>query len=800
MRLIARIVFRLVAVTAAAGLLGAAAVGVFVWSLLPDLPSIETIRDIRLKVPLRIHTADGALIGEFGDERRIPVQIDNVPPLLVNAILAAEDDAFYRHPGVDIAGVARAAIANLRSGEHGQGASTITMQVARNYFLTREKTYKRKIKETLLAFRLEQALTKDEILELYINKIFLGHRAYGFGAAARVYYAKTVDELTLAQIAMLAGLPKAPSRDNPLTNPDNARVRRDYVLSRLYDLGHIDAATFEESRSAPLTASRHVAEVDVEAPYVTEMARRYMVERYGEQAYERGYRVYTTIQAEYQRAADAALRRGLIAYDRRHGYRGPVQHVTLSKDADREWLASVVGDVPPSNDLLPAVVIAVGDGHFKAYTRAGQVVQVDASGFAWARRHLSARKLGPQPDAAGDVVAPGDVIYVQPIAENGWRLAQIPEAAGALVSLRPADGAILALTGGFDYYLTKFNRATQAKRQPGSNLKPFIYSAALEKGFTPATLVSGAPIVVEDTSTEAIWRPENYSKRFFGPTRLRHALSLSLNLVSVRLLRAIGVEHAINHLERFGFYREQLPQGLSLALGAASLTPLEIVSGYAVFANGGYRVEPYLVATVEDRDGAVVERTVPATVCGSCPNEVDEASSTRHAERVISAENVFLMNSLMQQVISSGTGRRALQLARKDLAGKTGTTNNYHDAWFSGFNGDVVTTVWVGFDQPSDLGRGEAGSRAALPIWIDFMKVALQGRPEKTLAPPDSIVSTFVHSATGEAVSASHPDAYEEYFVAGTEPLPTATAAAYSPATEAVGRTEPPRDVTEGLF
>ncbi len=806
MRRLARILLRLTVAAAAAVATAAVAVGVLVWSLLPELPSIESISDIRLKVPLRIYTADNALLGEFGDERRIPISIDVVPRGLIDAILAAEDDAFYRHPGVDFAGVARAALANVLSGEPGQGASTITMQVARNYFLTREKTYTRKIKETLLAFRLEQTLTKDKILELYINKIFLGHRAYGFAAAARVYYGKTLDELDLAQIAMLAGLPKAPSRDNPLSNPDNAKKRRNYVLARMRALELIDTESFQSARSAPISASLHLAQVDVDAPYVTEMARQYMFEKYGEKAYEGGYRVHTTVHTALQEAANSALRSGILDYDRRHGYRGPLRRVVIEGDAGQDWFDAILSQVSISGDLIPAVIIAVEEKAATAYTREREIVEIPWEGLAWARQHISARRLGPKPQTAGDVVGPGDVIYVHRTQPGEWRLAQLPALEGAIVSIRPTDGAIMALQGGFDFYLSKFNRATQAKRQPGSNLKPFIYSAALEKGFTPASLVSGAPIVVADTAADEIWRPENYSRKFFGPTRLRKALSLSLNLVSVRLLRAIGTDFAIEHLGRFGFDRERLPEGLSLALGTASLTPLEVVAGYAIFANGGYRVAPYLIASVEDADGRIVEHARPATVCSHCltPLPAENADAPRHngAERVISTENAFLMNSLMRQVVLSGTARRALELNRNDLAGKTGTTNNFNDAWFSGFNADVATTVWVGFDKPSDLGRGEAGSKAALPIWIDYMAVALDGIPERPLLPPDSIVSTYVHADSGQAASPSDPSAFEEYFVAGTEPTATlGGAAALDRGGQAAVRTAAPSgSVTEGLF
>ncbi len=752
------------------------AIAVFTLTLLPGLPSVESLRDVHLKVPLRIFSADGGLIAEFGDERREPISIDSTPRALIDAILAAEDDAFYRHPGVDLAGVVRAALANLKSRGHEQGASTITMQVARNYFLSPEKTYVRKIKEALLAFRLERALTKDQILSLYLNKIFLGNRAYGFAAASRVYYGKSLDELNLAQIAMLAGLPKAPSRDNPLANPENALQRRDYVLRRMHQLGHITDEQFQQASSVDVSASKHIIAVDVSAPYVAEMVRSHMVEKYGEEAYWRGYKVYTTVIGRLQREADRALRKGLMRYDRRHGYRGPLRRLKLTASTPVEAMDRALADAPLSGDVIPAAVIATEKRSAKLYTRDRRVIDLEWDGMSWARRYINQDTVGSEPDRASDVLALGDVVHVQQDADAKWRLAQIPKISGALVSLRPLDGAILALSGGFDFYLSKFNRAIQAERQPGSNIKPFIYSAALEYGFTPATLVSGAPIVIPDSSNSTVWRPENYSGRFFGPTRLRKALSLSLNLVSVRILRAIGAEQAIDHLTGFGFERSRLPTGLSLALGAGSVTPLEMVRAYAVFANGGFLVEPYVIAWVEDQDGNVVEQANPAVFCRACGGNVrpgetaEDVPTMRTAERVLRADNQFLITSMMQDVIRVGTGKRALSLGRSDIAGKTGTTNDFRDAWFSGFNPDVVTTVWTGFDDAVTLGRSEAGSRAALPIWIDFMKVALETSPERPMPRPDNIVTRFVSSDTGKATVESDPQAYEEFFVVGTEP------------------------------
>ncbi len=724
-------------------------------------------------------------MAEFGEERREPVTIAEVPKPLIHAVLASEDDSFYTHPGVDIKGVIRAAIANLRSGGHEQGASTITMQVARNYFLSPEKTYTRKLKEALLAFRLEQALSKDQILELYLNKIFLGHRAYGFAAAARVYYGVPLDELTVPQMAMLAGLPKAPSRDNPLTSPQRAQERRNYVLRRMLDLGFLQREEYEIAITAPLTASRHVTPVELHAPYVAEMIRAHMVERYGEEAYWRGFKVFTTIRADYQRTADSALRKGLMNYDRRHGFRGPVARYKLSGDASVDDLDGALQKIPRVGPLMPALIIATQAKAATIYTRDEGVKEISWDAMRWARRFKTAESRGPDPKNVQDIFAPGDIVYVLP-SEEGWQLAQVPDIAGALVSLRPQDGAVLALTGGFDFYQSKFNRVIQAERQPGSNIKPFIYSAALEHGFTAATLVSGGPIVVADKTQETVWRPENYSGKFFGPTRLRKALSLSLNLVSVRVLRAMGTGPARAHLEKFGFDRESLPNGLSLALGSLTVTPMQVVSAYSVFANGGYKITPYVIDWVEDSRGRIVEQAHPHVVCGACSPvrrsgttamDVSLRQQTEYApaKRVLHPATHFLITNMMQDVIRTGTGRKALQLGRKDLAGKTGTTNDFRDAWFSGFNRDVVTTVWTGFDNSATLGRGEAGSKVALPIWIDYMRIALAGRPEHQVQKPDNVVSALVHLDTGQAVPINHPSGYAEFFKVGTEPKTTAT-------------------------
>ena len=761
-------------------LLGAAGMTLWAISLLPELPRIESIDDLTLKVPLRVYSADGLLLAEYGDERRIPLAVDEAPEPLVNAILAAEDDRFYTHTGVDFVGIVRAMFVNIKAGSIEQGASTITMQVARNYFLTRERTYIRKAKEALLAFQLERLLTKDQILELYINKIFLGHRSYGFAAAARTYYGKPLADLTLAQYAMLAALPKAPSQINPLTNPEAARNRRDYVLGRMFELGHVTQQQHDMAVASDLSAENHIVEVELDAPYVAELVRREIFGKFGQGAYEDGYQVYTTVWSKDQNAATKSLRNGLYAYDMRHGFRGPVRNVDLTALETDMAKEQVLSEVVSSKELIPALVLQVSDNEAQAFaTRVGNI-SIPWESMQWARPYYNARAMGKVPNRPADVVKPGDIVYVRP-ADEGWMLSQIPSVEGALVAISPVDGAIIAVQGGFDYYLGKFNRATQARRQLGSNVKPFVYSAALESGYVASSLVSGAPVVVEDESSELVWRPENYSGRFFGPTPLRKALNLSLNLVSVRLVRSMGAEYTKAYLARFGFEGESLPNGLSLALGAAEVTPLSVVRGYAVFANGGHVVEPYVIDVIKDRHGKVIERGRRTRVCHSCLSvssgdlaaaaEAVNQESSKFAKRVISSGNAYIMNSMLRSVVQSGTAKKAKSLERSDLAGKTGTTNNFEDAWFSGFNDQIAATAWVGFDQPDDLGRHEAGSRAALPIWIEFMQTALDGVPESPLIAPDNVVTVAVHTETGEAVATDNPDSYFEVFISGTQPV-----------------------------
>lgn len=748
--------------------------------ILPGLPDIETIKSLQLKVPLRIYSDDGLLIGEFGDERRVPIEIEDAPPTLIVAVLAAEDDRYYRHVGIDYRGILRAMYANIVSGSRSQGASTITMQVARNFYLSTERTYLRKAREALLALRLEQHLTKDEILELYLNKIFLGHRAYGFGAAANVYYGKHLDKLGVPQYAMLAALPKAPSTINPINNPDTAKSRRDYILGRMHELGYINSEELASYIDTPLSAELHISEVELKAPYVAEQIRREMFERFGQAAYEEGYSVYSTIDSKYQQSAIRSLREGLIRYDLRHGYRGAVRNWDLAQLDTDQKIHDALKHVERSQEIVPVLVTEVLEDRITAVTKSGERIEIPWENMKWARRYRSARALGPEPTAPDEVAKAGDIVYARPNEESGWMLSQIPNVEGALISINPNNGAVLAMVGGFDFYRDKFNRATQGKRLLGSNIKPFVYSAALDNGFTSASLVSGAPIVVEDESSEIVWRPQNYSGEFTGDTRLRAALGRSLNLVSVRLIRGIGTDITIDHISKFGFDRDSLPEGLSLALGSAEATPLRVASSYAVFANGGYAVEPHFINLAKNQAEQVVFRGKTAQVCNSClePHqqpESDESAAVQpaveQAQRVISSANAYIITDLMKSVIQHGTGRRARSLNRPDLAGKTGTTNDFEDAWFSGFSTDIVTTVWVGFDKPADLGRREHGSGLALPIWIDFMKTALQGQPEAPLLPPDNVVTASVDAETGEAVPEDAPNAIKEVFIAGTQPV-----------------------------
>ena len=797
----------------------------------PQLPTITGVEDLTLQVPLRVYSRAGALIAEYGVQRRHPVAYEDLPKPLIQAVVAAEDDRFFKHPGVDWQGLLRAAISLVVTGDKVQGGSTITMQAARNFFLTPDKTYERKIKEILLALRMERRLTKEQILELYLNKIYLGQRAYGVEAAAQVYYGVPVQELTLAQMAMLAGLPKAPSALNPLANPERAEIRRNYVLGRMREQGYITEAAYRESLATPLTAKRHDAVLAFSAPYVGEMARQFAVERYGEQAYTVGLKVYTTVDAARQRAAQNALIETLLAYDRRHGYRGPAGRI---EPAGAEWAEGKLGqalvesleaglaDYPAPADLHPAVVLAVGKQSARVYVAAAGVGEIPWEGMSWAQRYIDENRRGPAPDVTADVLRAGDVVYVSRRHDKDWTLSQIPQAQAALVALDPFDGAVISLVGGFDFGLSAFNRAVQAQRQPGSSFKPFFYAAALSEGFTPASMINDAPVVFDDPALESTWRPENYTGRFYGPTRLREALVHSRNLVSIRLMRAIGVDKAVDYAGRFGFDRSSMPRDLSLSLGSLTVSPMSLAQAYAVFANGGYLVEPYLVDRVEDDAGRLLYEASPLLACEGClalesaASELQGVEGEAHgdnglaenafvqiessegmgvtrapwregldvslggpefvprlplyAPRVVDPDVVYLMHSMLQDVVRRGTGTIARQLDRADLAAKTGTTNDLHDAWFSGFTPALVATAWVGFDQAKPLGRGEAGASTAGPLWVSYMDEALKEVEEQPLRQPPGLVMARISPETGERVTGATEDAIFEVFRQGHLP------------------------------
>lgn len=728
-----------------------------------SLPNVTKLKHVRYQEPLRIFTSDHKLIAEFGNIRRIPITIEQVPPLFIDATLATEDKRFYSHPGVDFFGLARAAVVLAITGKKQQGGSTITMQVARNFFLTRRKTYTRKIREILLALKIDHEFSKDRILELYFNKNFYGQRAYGIGAAAKIYYGETLDQLTLAQMAMIAGLPKAPTALNPISHPAAAKDRRDHVLERMYTMHFITKEQYQAAINEPITASYHDFKVAIEAPYVAEMVRQTMVNQYGDTSYDKGYIVYTTINSALQQAANRAIMEGLLSYDRRHGYRGAEKNFGATPGDTSGWLKQLK-TIPTVNHLEPAIILQVSQQSATALMKDGSIITLPWSSISWARSQVitpdDKEILGPPPSTASDIFKQGDLIRV---AQEGnvWILSQVPSAEAALVSLDPHDGAILALTGGFNYFRSNYNRITQATLQPGSSFKPFIYSAALDKGYTLATLINDAPIAIPDSGENSWWRPENDTKKFYGPTSLRWALVKSRNLVSIRLLQMIGIPYAIQYAERFGFTADQMPATLSLALGTASVTPLQMATGYAVFANGGYKVDPYLIQSIYNgENNKPIFEAAPKTAGDPTDNGVSD--NTKIAPRIISPQNAYLMTSAMQDVITQGTGRPALVLRRSDLAGKTGTTNKQMDGWFSGYNSNMVTTTWIGFDQQQSL--QEYAVRAALPIWIDYMRDALMGQPEATMPEPSGIVSVRVDRNTGLLASRDDKNAVFEKF------------------------------------
>lgn len=714
----------------------------------PNLPSLEVLTDYRPKIPLRIYTSDGALIGEFGEERRALVKIESVPKRMRQAILAAEDDRFYSHGGVDYMGVLRAALANLTAGGAREGASTITMQVARNFFLSGEKTLTRKFSEVLLALKIEHYLSKDQILELYINQIYLGQRAYGFASAAQTYFRRPLEQLSIAEVAMLAGLPKAPSRYNPVVNPKRAKIRQQYVLRRMHELKYITDAEFEAALKQPLAVKHDIRNAEVKADYAAEMVRQAMHERYQDTIYSSGLKVYTTLRKVDQEAANQALRQGLLDYDRRHGYRGPEGFAELPPSAANleELLEDALAELDEHNDLIPAVVLEASPLQVKCYYKGGGTIAINGDGLKFVQKSLSEKA------SAKNRLRRGALIRIQKDEKAGWQILQLPQAEAALVSVTPQDGAIRALVGGFDFSRSKFNHAVQAWRQPGSSFKPFIYSAALEKGFTAATVINDAPIVVDSAETGGqVWEPKNYEGDFDGPIRLRSALVKSRNLVSIRILQTIGPQYAQDYVTRFGFSPAQHPPYLTMALGAGSATPMQMAAAYSVFANGGYRAQPYLIDRVIDARGSVLARATPMR-------------AGENAERAIDARNAFVMTSIMRDVVRFGTATRAMQLKRQDLAGKTGTTNDQLDAWFAGFNPKLVAVAWIGFDQPRSLGGSETGAQAALPMWMNYMGKALKGVPEEELVVPDGVQSVKINPQSGRRAADGEEGIYEYFY------------------------------------
>ena len=779
--------------------------------LRPGLPPVHQLLDIKLQTPLRVYSKDNRLIAEFGEKRRAPITIEQIPTIQLQAFMAAEDSRFYEHFGVDIKGLARAAIELVSTGEIQSGGSTITMQVAKNYFLSRDRTFIRKFNEILLALQIERELDKNRILELYLNKIYLGNRAYGIAAAAQVYYNKPVSELSLAQMAMLAGLPKAPSAFNPLANPDRAMIRRNWILGRMRDLGYITPDAHELAVSAPITASYNSTETEVDADYVAEMARSEMVRRFGEDAYTDGYTVTLTVDGKKQQVATEALRDGLEAYDRRHGFRGPIGQIDQETLAESEP-SDLILNYPRVESLLPAIVTEVDDESGKVAVHARRIgpATMAFETMTWARRYKTENLTGPEPEKPSDVVAPGDVIYVraqnpesaspepeangnespneqsEQLAEASVALAQIPRVEGALISLKAKTGAIEALSGGYSFGQSKYNRAIQARRQPGSTFKPFLYLSALESGMTPATIYNDAPIVFDDSELETAWRPQNSSGQFYGPTRLREALYRSRNLVSIRLLRDLGIQNTLDYLAQLEIPVENMPDDLSLSLGSGQLTPMELARGMAVIANGGYDVEPYLIETITDFSGETIYQAPKTVLCdkdcdddtaqepsgkqegspntGANVSETSEDSpEVRVMPRLADERSVFILHSMMQDVIRRGTGRRALALGRDDIAGKTGTTNEQKDTWFAGFNHEVTTTTWVGFDQPAPLGRREFGASTALPIWLDYMEVALEGAPSSFMPRPNGIVNIRINPETGQRARPGEDGIFEVF-------------------------------------
>ncbi len=750
--------------------------------LSPKLPSVESLRQVKLQTPLRVYSSDGKLIGEFGEQRRTPLAYSQIPPLYIKALLSAEDAEFFEHHGVSFRGLLRAGSQLLKSGQIQSGGSTLTMQLARDFFLTRKQIFSRKFNEILLSIEIERKFTKEEILELFNNKMFFGNRAYGLQAAAQIYYGKDIHDLNVAQYAMIVGVLKAPSAYNPLANPKRAMIRRNWILGRMYELKHIDQATYEASVNEPNTASYHGTTLDVQAPYIAEMARQEALDRFGEAAYSDGYKVYTSVDSAMQATAQAAILKGLIGYDQRHGFRGPEQRFKPSKEADLSDWQDKLQSIPILGGMEPAAVVEVQDKSIKVILANGDFVDLSwDQGLANIRPYITEDSRGAAYKSATEFINIGDVLRLSKDNDDQWRLSQVPAVQATLVSLDPMDGAIRSLVGGFDFNQSHYNRATQGSRQPGSSFKPLLYTAALENGFTPASIINDAPIVIENTSTGVAWRPENDDGKFVGPMRMRQALYRSRNLVSIRILRSIGMQTALDSLERFGFNKKEFPRDLTLALGTHALTPMQMATAYAAFANGGFKITPYLVTRIENDKGQVVYEAKPKRVCKACEDTVNiprftedgtelpatpMMDASERAPRIIDERIAYLIDSMLKDVVDKGTARLAKQLGRSDIAGKTGTTNGPRDTWFSGYNPNIVTTVWVGFDQNTLLGRKEFGSSAALPIWIDFMRTALEGVPDQLPRQPNGIVTVRINPETGKPAQPGDPDAIFEVFLA----------------------------------
>ena len=813
--------------------LGAASVYGLYKYIEPQLPDVATLKDVRLQTPMQVYSADGELIAQYGEKRRIPLKLNQIPPELVHAFIATEDSRFYEHHGIDPVGIFRAASVALFTGHASQGASTITQQLARNFFLSPERTLTRKIKEAFLAIRIEQMMTKDEILELYLNKIYLGYRAYGVGSAAQVYFGKNVDQLTLGEMAVIAGLPKAPSTFNPLYSHDRALARRNTVLARMLDEKYITQQQYDTARAEPLVANYHAPEIAFSAPYLTEMVRQEMVKRYGDNAYNDGYMVYTTITRKTQLAAQDALRNNVMAYDMRHGYRGPSNQ--LWKVGEMPWdqkrIVNSLKTLPVYGPLFPAVVTQIDDTQATATMANGDSISMPFSGMSWARAFRSDTSQGPNPKKVGDVVQPGQQIWVRKVG-NDWWLAQVPDVNSAIVSLNNVTGAVEALVGGFDFNQSKFNRATQALRQVGSNIKPFLYTAAMDKGLTLATILNDVPITRWDAGAGTEWRPKNSPATYDGPIRLRQGLGQSKNVVMVRAMRAMGVDYAADYLQRFGFPPENIVHSESLALGSASFTPMQMVRGYAALTNGGYLIDPYFISKIVDQNGKTVFEAKPRIACETCdipviygnsqktavlsddnvenvavsdeaknatvpqpqleqvtPAQAQSDSQQQYAPHVISTQLSFLIHDALNSNIFGEPGwmgtawRAGRDLKRHDIGGKTGTTNSSKDAWFSGYGPGIVTSVYIGFDDHRrDLGRTtdsgeiddqlsgyEGGAKSAQPAWDDYMKAVLDGVPVQMLSPPPGIVTVNIDKRTGKLADGT-ADSRPEYFIDGTQP------------------------------